>query len=276
MEFDSRGFICTLLFHTIVLIIFIFFGFRTPLPLPEEAGILVNFGDIETGMGMEEPRQNEQVNTKPAPANKPETIEESSKEEPVLTQESEDAPAVKPISKPKDTKSEKKKEPVIKTPDSQQKKEEPKNPVSKIEEEPKVDTRALYTGKKENTQNNNSQGNTPGTGNQGSPSGSPDATNYGPGGGSGNTPGFDLEGRNSVSLPVPTIDIPKEGKVVVQIKVDRQGNVVDAIPGVKGSTTLDNYLLSVAKKAALASKFDSNPKAPYYQTGTINYIFRLK
>ncbi len=270
MELDSRGLLGTLIFHTLLLMIFIFFGFITPLPLPEEAGILINFGDSETGLGSEEPHTNEQFVRSTQPENIPENIEETSKEDPVMTQETEDAPAMKPANKPKEKKPEKKQETAVTNPKPQPRKEEPKK------EEPKVDSRALYTGKKDNSQSIGSQGNTYGTGNQGSPTGSPDATNYGIGGGTGNAPGFDLEGRNSVSLPVPSIDIPKEGKVVVQIKVDREGNVVDAVPGVKGSTTLDSYLVSVAKKAALSSKFDSNPNAPYYQIGTINYIFRLK
>ena len=270
MELDSRGFICTAIFHTIVLALFILFGFRTPLPLPEEAGILVNFGDSETGFGAIEPMPSEQAANKIKIESVPESVEESSKEDPILTQETEEAPAVKPVTKPKEKKAEKKQETIEKTPVTQQKKEEPKL------EEPKVDSRALYTGKKENSQGGTSQGNTYGPGNQGTPTGSPDATNYGLGGGSGNTLNAYLEGRNPLSLPVPTLDTPKEGKVVVQIKVDREGNVVDAVPGIKGSTTLDNYLLGVAKKAALSSKFDSNPNAQFYQTGTITYIFRLK
>ena len=271
MELDSRGLLGTLIFHALLLMIFIFFGFITPLPLPEEAGILINFGESGTGLGSEEPRTNEQFVRSSQPQNIPENIEETSREDPVMTQETEDAPAMKPANKTKEKKPEKKQETAVTKPKPEQRKEEPKK-----EEEPRVDSRALYTGKKDNSQSTGSQGNTYGTGNQGSPTGSPDATNYGIGGGTGNAPGFYLDGRNPVSLPVPSIDIPKEGKVVVQIKVDREGNVVDAVPGVKGSTTLDSYLVSVAKKAALSSKFDSNSNAPYYQTGTITYIFRLK
>ena len=72
------------------------------------------------------------------------------------------------------------------------------------------------------------------------------------------------------------IMLTKKGVVKVQIKVDRNGKVVEAIPGAKGSTTLDSYLLKVAKRAALSSKFDSNGDAPVYQLGTITYIFDVK
>ena len=271
MKLDRRGLIGTGFFHAFILTIFIFFGFITPLPLPEEAGITINFGDSETGLGNEELRENTELASRQPNESVPETVEEAPVENPVMTQETEEAPAIAPVKKPREKKPEKKEEITPKTQTPQQKTEEP---VKK--EEPKVNSQALYTGKKENSNNTGSQGNTYGPGNQGSPGGSPDATNYGLGGGSGNVPGFYLDGRNPVSLPVPTIDTPKEGKVVVQIKVDRDGNIVDATPGVKGSTTLDSYLLSIAKKAALSSKFDSNPNAPYYQTGTITYIFSLK
>lgn len=271
MELDRRGLIGTAIFHTLILMLFVFFGFITPLPLPDEAGILVNFGDSETGLGSEELRENEEPSSMKPSESVPETVKESPVEDPVMTQETEEAPAMATVKKPSEKKPEKKEETTPKTQTPQQNTEEP---VKK--EEPKVDSRALYTGKKENSDNTGSQGNTYGSGNQGSQGGSPDATNYGLGGGTGNVPGFYLDGRNPVSLPVPTIDMPKEGKVVVQIKVDRDGNIVEAIPGAKGSTTLDNYLLGVAKKAALSSKFDSNPNAPFYQTGTITYIFSLK
>ena len=42
-------------FHVIVLLLLIFLGFFTPLPLPGEEGILVNFGNSENGLGDREP-----------------------------------------------------------------------------------------------------------------------------------------------------------------------------------------------------------------------------
>ena len=50
-----EGIIGTTIFHVIVLLILIFMGFFTPLPLPGEQGILVNFGDSEHGLGDIEP-----------------------------------------------------------------------------------------------------------------------------------------------------------------------------------------------------------------------------
>jgi len=266
MEFDSRGIIATIIIHALILLACILFGFITPLPLPGEAGILINFGDENSAFGPEEPKYNIRPPVKTQPENKPETVKETSKETPILTQDFEEAPSL-PVKKEK--KAEKKKVDPKKneTPAVKETKAAP------VKEEPKVDSRALYGGRKNNTEYTGSQGIGTGEGNMGNPDGSPESLNYGEGGGSGNAPGFYLSGRNSVSLPVPSINLQKRGKVVVTIKVDRDGNVVEAIPGAKGSTTLDSYLLGVAKNAALSSRFDSKPNAPFYQTGTITYIF---
>ncbi len=65
----KRGLIGTLLFHIIVLVLLIFLGFFTPLPLPGEEGILVNFGDSENGLGDIEPSP---AKSEPAPVKKEE------------------------------------------------------------------------------------------------------------------------------------------------------------------------------------------------------------
>ena len=44
------------------------------------------------------------------------------------------------------------------------------------------------------------------------------------------------------AFPSPKYDYQGEGRVVVEVSVDRSGKVVQAIPGTKGSTTLDEYL----------------------------------
>lgn len=271
MNFDQRGIIGTLTFHTVVLILFIIFGFRTPLPLPAEQGILINFGDSETGSGAEEPRFNEERIPKPQPPPVQKQSKETKAEESVMTQEHEEAPVMASAKKTEKKKEEKKEEdpkPVVKKTETK--------PEEKVEEKPVVDTRAMYRGKKTDSEYKGSEGVNQGEGNQGSPTGSEDATNRSLGLSGGDGPRADLTGRNPVYLPTPEFDAQKEGIVKVEIQVDRSGKVVSAVPGVKGSTTLDSYLLNVAKKAALSSRFDSKPDAQYMQSGTITYIFKLK
>ena len=52
--------------------------------------------------------------------------------------------------------------------------------------------------------------------------------------------------------------------------------MIQAVPGIKGSTTLDEYLLKVAKEAAMKATFEAKPDAPAIQKGTITYNFKLK
>jgi TonB family protein len=259
MEWDKRAFLLTAGIFTLALIMVLFLGFTTPLPLPGEEGLVINFGDDETGMGRVEPRPVEQV------VKQPEVRQEESTPEPVkqtqMTQDFEDAPAVKA---PKEQKK------AVTTPKKTKKKDEVKE-----EKKPVVDQRALF-GKNRNTSSTSSEGEAGGDGNQGDPSGDIESTNRTLGGGAGNGISFSLSGRSAVNLPQPEFRHQKEGKVVVQVTVNRIGHVTNAVPGVKGSTTLDNYLLEVAKKAALSSRFNTKDDAPLYQTGTITYVFRLR
>ena len=87
---------------------------------------------------------------------------------------------------------------------------------------------------------------------------------------------YSLSGRTIQSLPLPSSVYQVEGKVVVEVTVDRNGKVTQATPGVKGSTTLDENLLSTSRKAAMAAQFDKNPDAPAFQKGTITYHFTLQ
>mgnify|MGYP003987876879 FL=1 len=51
----KRGIVGTIIFHSSILLILILFGFFTPLPLPGDEGILVNFGTSDNGFGDREP-----------------------------------------------------------------------------------------------------------------------------------------------------------------------------------------------------------------------------
>lgn len=129
-----------------------------------------------------------------------------------------------------------------------------------------------------------------GPGNQGDPNGSIDSKVRGHGSGlgtSGNGTGasgngtdkgitYDLGGRGVQSLPSPNYKLQVEGKVVVEVSVDRDGKVIQANPGTKGSTTLDESLLKIAKDAALNARFKVDNDAPAVQKGTITYNFILK
>ena len=123
--------------------------------------------------------------------------------------------------------------------------------------------------------NTGSEGVTSGSGNQGSPTGDPNATNrtLGTGGGGGIT--ANVSGRQLVYVSKPVLNEQKEGIVVVEVQVDRTGKVISAEPGKKGTTTPDAYLHNLAKQAALKTTFDRKDDAPLKQYGYITYHFKL-
>jgi TonB family protein len=86
---------------------------------------------------------------------------------------------------------------------------------------------------------------------------------------------FSLSGRTPVALPKPEYNIQREGIVVVEVTLDDNGNITNAVPGVRGSTTINDYLLNSAKNAALKAKFNAKHDGPRFQKGTITYHFKL-
>ncbi|MCZ4694185.1 TonB family protein [Ancylomarina euxinus] len=305
------GFVGTLLFHTGIVALLFFLGFRTPLPFPEEEGILINFGNTDQGAGNKRPAPTQSPaaqKSKPKPViEKKEAVKQikktaSSPKEKILTQNTEDAPAL--LSAEEIAKRKAKKEKAIKLKQEQDKarkiEAEKKRIVEqKRLEDEKAEQERLAEIERENlaeiarqekitsinnktknafgsgTSNANSQGKTFPSGNQGKINGSPDSNNY-TGSGLGNKGNsFDLKGRNSISIPKPQYNLQESGKVVVEVTVDRNGKVTNARPGVSGSTTANLTLFEAAKRAALKAKFNSDSKAPAHQRGTITYHFQL-
>ncbi|MBQ6310920.1 MAG: TonB family protein [Bacteroidales bacterium] len=88
-------------------------------------------------------------------------------------------------------------------------------------------------------------------------------------------PSVKLEGRSTLgSLPLPAYTVNESGTVVVKIIVNEKGEVTNAIPGQKGTTTNNSTLWNAAKQAALKARF--SPSDAPTQVGYITYIFTLK
>lgn len=77
-----------------------------------------------------------------------------------------------------------------------------------------------------------------------------------------------------ISKP-PRIDnmTQKKGTVVVNVSINKYGNVIKAVPGAPGSTTSDEYLYTKAKQGAESAIFNNVPTAPLEQTGYITISF---
>ncbi len=267
------------------MILLLVVAFTPPKPPEFEEGILVNFGTDETGLGEIEPSAPPVQEFKTPPPAATDTKVE--KEEPLLTQNTEDAPEVKKVDPEAEKKRLEKMEAERKLREKMEaeriRREQEEIERKRIEaeqrrqDEIKNRTRDALASSKASGTTSTGEGDSGGSGNQGVPTGSVDSKVRGEGSGLG-TKGisYDLQGRGFQSLPSPQYDYQGEGRVVVDVSVDRSGKVTQAIPGAKGSTTLDEYLLRVAKEAALKARFDPKPDAPVTQKGTITYNFILK
>jgi outer membrane biosynthesis protein TonB len=282
----KKGIVGTLIIHGVLLILLIVVAFTPPKPPEFEKGIMVNFGTDETGIGMIEPSPpavQEEASVPP-----PATATKTQKEEALLTQNNEEAPEVKKV----DPEAEKKRLEKIEADrkireqaEAERKRlEQEELERKRIEAEQKRQadimnkTRDALANSKNAGTTSTSEGEAGGKGNQGVQTGSVDSKNRGDGSGLGNSGNisYDLGGRGFQSLPKPNYDYQGEGKVVVEVSVDRSGKVIQARPGFTGSTTLDDYLLKVAKEAALKARFEAKSNAPAVQKGTITYNFVLK
>ncbi|MDD5569729.1 MAG: hypothetical protein PHD97_01080 [Bacteroidales bacterium] len=276
----------TMFFCLLLLWIFIFVVFRTTIPpFPDDGGgggglgIEVNLGNSEEGMGI---IQSDQINT---PEFSKPVATESSKNEKILTQESDDESA--------NIKNDNNKNPdkgaVIAKNDNKNEKNENK--------EPELNPSADFSKWKKNKGTN--QGETGKPGDQGKPGGTIYSKNYkgdggggdgtgpgkgggkGPGEGSGVGPGkgpgvsYKLEGRTKKIMPEPKYDIQEAGVVVVNIVVNREGKVIRATAGGKNTTTTNATLWKSAVEAAFKTMFSSKPDAPEEQKGSITYHFIL-
>jgi len=338
-EKHKKGILGTAIFHVVVLVMLIVFGFFTPLPLPGEEGILVNFGDSDQGFGDIEPapqrrepepsppvRQEQETapppvrqSVPPPPSSPPEPAREEA-----MTQDYEETAAIdaaeqKRLEEERERKLEadrrrqqeldrqrqakleqQRREAEL---ERQRQAEIERERQAEIERQKQIEAerrRQAAEQKKieeinsraqgafgggtsgpggQGTGTNPNQGVTFPDGNQGASTGDPNAGTYGPGGSGSGDQGtgvsYSLSGRNARSLPKPVYPGNDEGLVVVNITVDKYGNVTAAEPGVRGTTIMNQSFWNEAKRAALKAKFNIDENAPAFQQGTISYRFKL-
>jgi hypothetical protein len=158
-----------------------------------------------------------------------------------------------------------------------------KEEIQKEEEEAAAKNLLNAYTKNKNKSQGGGDGNSGQAGNEGSPDGNPDTHGQG---GTGNNPdfkghgngpggsGFSLTGRKILVPPPKVSDGKEEGIVVVYITVDKEGNVIDADPTGKGTTTSSQVLKSKARQAALQAKFSPSDKFET-QRGSIVFKFQF-
>lgn len=227
-------------------------------------GMVVNYGTSVEGMGtdytsMEETSADPNANNQPPDKvvleePTPQTSAAQSSEKEIVTQSTEEAVSIK-------TKATKSTSPPVAT------------ATETKPAKPAINQNAIYKGKtSKGTGGGDGTGSTPG--NQGSVNGDPEAPNYGEGGsGFGETP---IDIRKFVDLVLPQDDGQKTGKIAVRIKVDKSGRVLDATPGVKGTTLNDRELWQKCKDAVMRARVAKSESGAEIQMKIVIFYFKVK
>jgi len=254
------------LLSTGLMMLFILICYLVIIGMPVQefgtGGIVVNYGTSIEGMGndymnVDEPSVDPNANNTPPDKVVPNTSPDKSpsaekSNDDVVTQDNEDAPGV--VTKDK-------KSTALST-----------SPVTK-ESKPIINPNALYKGKTSNTSTGQGDGTGKVPGNQGSINGDPLSANYGAGGsGFGD---LNLPNRQYVSRPRIEDNGQISGKIIVRIMVNKNGEIVNAFPGERGTTISDQKLWEKCRLAVMGARFNSLDSAPDVQIGTVVFNFKV-
>jgi outer membrane biosynthesis protein TonB len=274
----TKAKIWTILFHVLLLLWFAFTGLKYQDPPPEE-GIAINFGYEDDGAGT----TSQAATATPPPPSTP--VETPQAQEQVVTQEIEEAPVINQTEEPKTKPKQPTTDPVKTKPDPV--KETQPDPVPDPQPTPEEIERQKQQdrlNKLFNTTNKGSgsgEGVTKGGGDQGDPNGDPLSPNRTGNGGVGNSGDYYLVGRDAQNRPKPINDCNKEGVVVVRIRVDSNGKVVEVTGGVNiPNGPVSNFgtstcLVDRAERAARKTTWTPKSGADL-QVGYIVYRFELQ
>jgi len=279
-ERQSFGLTTVLLLGLVLLLFFVGLKYLDP---PDENGILISFGNsnaatpISTSTTQQQPeptpspKQPEQEVTPP-----PTPVEETSKEEveELLTEDASEVVIPKEESKVEEvaqTPKEEVKEPVKDLTPKEEVKVKP-TPEPPKPDQKTTDALSSILGAAEAE---SSQGDQIGNTQQGDPSGDPYAASFYGSPDATGTEGYGLSGRNLSGFQVYKQTCDEEGTVVVRILVDKNGRVIEADPGIRGTTNNASCLLEPAKRTALSYRWDPDSNAPDRQIGFVVIHFKL-
>ena len=259
-KFDILSFLWTLLLHIAVVGLLLLLHLNRPVVQAESGGpvMLGDMGNLDTDYDFTE------VNSIPAPATASVPVPVAPQAEPAITQNMEETVAIETGEK-----------------------EKPANPVETVRQPTPEEIRAEQErkaaeeaqnlmanafGRSSSMQTTPDQDNADVPGTPGSPQGnSPQGVSTG----SAGYGTWDLGGRDMLGdLPRPLYNIQEEGRVVVTITVDPDGNVVETRINNRTNTT-NLQLRNAAVEAARKTKFNAIG-GENNQTGTITYYFKLK
>jgi len=285
IENRRKSLALTTALFTLLFLLFFLLKFSNSITLSDLEGggggggeVAVNFGDSDVGSGDNYQSLEKVVS---APKQTPQT---PTTEKEIIVSENDDAPVIAEVKKP-----------------SEKPKKVEEKPVTKVVPKPSKSTSDALSNllngsskdgdgddkqagnKGRSNGDPNSRGYTGGGGSgtgtgggNGSGDGIGNGSGYGPGtgSGSGGGNGWKLNGRKLSSSSKQTQDCNEYGTVVVEVKVNRSGNVI-AAKYTKGTTNTSQCLIEPAYATARSYKWQADPNAPETQTGTITVNFKL-
>lgn len=255
-EEEKKSFAITSALFVIMFLLFFYLGL-TYMDPPPENGIAINFGTTDVGSGDIQPT--EAIQSAPKPTTSQPTVDS---EDQVMSQDIVEAVVMKESKKEKTAKSIAKEEVKPKVVESPKPSKSTSDALSNLLNGPKSDGKA-----------SGGEGNDNLAGDKGNPNGNPYANSYhGSGSGSGGR-GWGLNGRKLSATGKEVQKCNEFGTVVVQIAVNRNGNVV-AAKYTKGTTNTDPCLIEPALATARKYKWQPDSNAPETQIGFIIVNFK--
>jgi outer membrane biosynthesis protein TonB len=255
-EEEKKSFVITSVIFVIMFVLFFYLGL-TSLDPPPENGIAINFGTTAFGSGEIQPTEAIQSAPKATAAK-----QAASSEDEILSQNIEEAVVMKQVKKEQSTKEIAKQE--VKPKESPKPSKSTSDALSSLINGPKSDGKAK-----------GGEGNDNIPGDKGSLNGNPYANSYyGAGSATGSGIGWGLNGRNISSRGKEVQKCNEFGTVVVQITVNRNGNVI-AAKYTKGTTNTNPCLVEPALATARKYKWQADSNAPETQIGFITVNFKL-
>ncbi|ESU21465.1 hypothetical protein FEDK69T_25330 [Flavobacterium enshiense DK69] len=294
-----KSLLLTVVIYAFLVLILFFIRFWPPANINELAalgggggggGVTINFGDSDVGMG--DNFQSEVLNVK---NDVKQVVAESAPEEDIISSDTPEDNAVVIAKNPNPVKI----KPIVKT---DPKPVEVKKPT--VSKNTNDALSSLLNGSKKGGDGDDNQAGNKGKSNgdlasndyygsggsgggTGGGNGTGNGTGTGPGSGSGsgggngsgvgagNGAGYSLGNRKALSKPAPNYNCNEEGRVVVEVSVDKTGRTIVATPGIKGTTNTAKCLLDQARIAAMNTRWQASDDAPERQVGKIIYTFSL-
>ncbi|MBS1775714.1 MAG: hypothetical protein JSS64_05465 [Bacteroidetes bacterium] len=274
---NTKAAITTVIVHALLLLLFLFVRYNVPpTETVQDLGMEVNLGTSDNGSGADQPLatdapaalavQTEQISTSSNALNEPhEILTSDDKEAPVITKNI-------PVENRKPTPESKPKEKQTSTQTVAATTATPSKP--KPQPARYVYNGATGTGGNQAVTNRagSSEGNTNGNGDRGVPAGVPGSSNYSgsPGNGTGGI-SHNLSGRD-ISPKQFVAEFNEGGKVVVRVRVNREGNILSKEVIRSSSSTLSKIAMQKLSEARFSKNSDAAPE----QIGDVTFIFKTR